>query len=181
MGIVKYPLITEEPTGQKSTSISNPRRGHVATLLAHLRSLEPEPMWLVRKSVLLLILGACVLISSCDGPRTTVAGESRSPDGKMVATAYRLEAGGIGTGDIATHVYLNWTKGSQAATIILAFKDGEDDPNSDMSVGMNWITPTHLELTYKGPRTIDFEAVKCHGIDISLRDLSGEKSRAQAQ
>jgi hypothetical protein len=39
---------------------------------------------------------------------------------------------------------------------------------------MNWLTPTHLELTYKGRRTLDFEAVKCHGVDISVRELSGD-------
>lgn len=41
-------------------------------------------------------------------------------------------------------------------------------------MGMNWMTSTHLELTYNGPRTIDFEAVRCHGVDISVRDLSSE-------
>jgi hypothetical protein len=34
------------------------------------------------------------------------------------------------------------------------------------------LTPKHLELTYKGRRMLDFQAVKCHGVDISVRDLS---------
>jgi len=40
-------------------------------------------------------------------------------------------------------------------------------------VEMKWITPTHLDLAYKGQRTLDFQAVKCAGIDISVRDVSG--------
>jgi len=98
-----------------------------------------------------------------------------------MATSYKLETSGIGTGDAATHVYLNWTTGSQSATIILSINDGLDPSKSDNGVGMNWTTPTHLELRYTGPRTIDFQAVKCHGVDISLRDLAAESSTPQIE
>ena len=70
---------------------------------------------------------------------------------------------------------MNWTTGSQPPMLILAFSDGPPEPGS-MSVGMKWLTPTHLELTYKGHWTLDFQAVKCAGIDISVRDLSNETS-----
>jgi hypothetical protein len=98
--------------------------------------------------------------------------QSRSPDGKMIATAHTIVTSGIGTGDPGTRVYLNWTTGHQPPTIILAFADGPNEPGG-MNVRMNWLTPNHLELTYRGRRNIDFEAVKCHGVDISVRDLSG--------
>jgi hypothetical protein len=39
-------------------------------------------------------------------------------------------------------------------------------------VEMNWLTPTHLELTFKGNQSIVFQAVKWGGIEISIRDLS---------
>ena len=55
--------------------------------------------------------------------------------------------------------------------MILAFSDGPAGPDG-MKVWMNWLTPTHLELTYKGQRTFDFQAVRCDGIDISVRDVS---------
>jgi len=125
----------------------------------------------IRKCILLLVFGVYVLLSACQGPKTTWSAESRSPDGRMVVTARTIQTSGIGTGDSGTFVYLNWTTGSQSPTIILAFTDAPNEPGS-MSVGMNWLTPKHLELTYKGPRTLDFEAVKCHGVDISVRDLS---------
>lgn len=124
-----------------------------------------------RKRILLLTVAACLSISSCQGPKTTWSAESRSPDGKMIATAYTVQTSGIGTGDPGTSVYLNWTTGSQSPTIILSFTEGPDEPGS-MNVGMNWLTPKHLDLTYKGRRTLGFQAVKCHGVDISIRDLS---------
>jgi len=102
---------------------------------------------------LLLIFGLCVSISSCDGPKATWSAESRSPDGKMIATAYTIQTSAIGTGDPGTSVYLNWTTGSQSPTIILSFAEGPGEPGS-MNVGMNWLTPKHLELTYKGRRTL---------------------------
>jgi hypothetical protein len=131
----------------------------------------------IHKCILLLIFGACVLLSSCDGPKSTWSAESRSPDGKMIATARTIQTSGIGTGDPGTFVYLNWTTGSQHPTIVLALTDGPSEPSST-EVGMNWLTPKHLELTYKGPRTLDFEAAKCHGIDISVRDLNGTRQAA---
>jgi hypothetical protein len=133
-----------------------------------------------RKRILLLILGVCVWLSSCDGPKTTWSAESRSPDGNMIATARTIQTSGIGTGDPGTFVYLNWTTGSQPPTAILAFSAGPDEPDS-MNVEMNWLTPNHLELTYKGPRTLDFQAVKCHGVDISVREISSEPSQAHAR
>lgn len=134
----------------------------------------------IRKSILLLVLGACISVSSCDGPKTIWSAESRSPDGKMIATARTIQTSGIGTGDPGTSVYLNWTTGSQSPTIILAFSEGPSEPGG-MNVGMNWLTPNHLELTYKGRRTLDFEAVKWHGVDISVRDLSDGTSPAPAK
>lgn len=97
----------------------------------------------------------------------------------MIATARTIQTSGIGTGDPGTFVYLNWTTGSQSPTIILALLDGSDEPGG-MSVGMNWLTPTHLDLTYKGHKDLDFQAVKCHGIDISVRDLGSEKAQTGA-
>jgi hypothetical protein len=141
-------------------------------------SLKQTPrISLVGKSVLLLILGICVLVSSCDGPRTSWSAESRSPDGKMIARASTVQTSGIGTGNPGTFVYLNWTTGSQSPTMVLAFHEGPDEPGG-MNVGMNWLGPTHLELTYKGHRSLDFQAVKCDGIDISVRDLSNSTTNS---
>ena len=132
----------------------------------------------VRKMISHAIISICVLVLGCEGPRTTWSTEAQSPDGKMIAHARTIQPSGIGTGEIGTFVDLNWTGGSQSPTVVLAFSDGADQPGGDKSVGINWLSPTHLELTYKGQRTIDFEAVKCHGVDISVRNLSSGTTNA---
>jgi hypothetical protein len=119
--------------------------------------------------VLLLLLIVCLALSACEGPRTAWSAESRSPDGRMIATARAEETSGIGTGDPGTSVYLNWTSGSQPPTIILALLPPQ---RGITKVGMNWLTPTHLELTYSGNVTADFQAIRCHGVEISVRVLS---------
>jgi hypothetical protein len=123
------------------------------------------------KQITLAILTLFLLAAvGCDGPRTVWSAESRSPDGKMIAHAWTVQPSGIGTGNPGTFVDLNWRSGSQSPTLVLAFDDGSDSAEGDKKVGMNWLSSTHLNLTYTGPRTIDFQAIKCHGIDISVQD-----------
>lgn len=119
---------------------------------------------------LLLILVVCflLLLSACEPPKTVWSAESRSPDGTFIATARADETNGIGVGDPGTSVYLNWTEGSQPPTIILALFPPQ---RGFTKVGMNWLNPRHLELTYSGDVTADFRAVLCHGVEISVRQL----------
>src|SRR5437867_9774179 len=109
-----------------------------------------------------MIFLAGVFMWGCKAQPTWSA-EARSPDGKMIATASTFEQSGFGTGWVQTTVYLNWTAGSQPKMLILAFSKGPSAPGG-MSVEMKWLSPTHLELTYKGKRPLDFQAVKCAGI-----------------
>jgi hypothetical protein len=71
-------------------------------------------------------------------------------------------------------VYLNWTAGSQPPVQILNLSYEHEVPRGITNVEMKWLTPTRLEVTYKGNPSIAFQAVKCGGVDISVRDLSGE-------
>ena len=70
-----------------------------------------------------------------------------------------------------TDVHLKSAYGSRGQTSVLELADATDDP-VDTRVEMNWLTPTHLELTFKGNQSVVFQAVKWDGIDISVRDLS---------
>ncbi len=91
----------------------------------------------------------------------------------MLASARTIATSGFGTGYIWTAVYLNSAKGSPPPTAILRLTDTFEMPSDEISVEMKWITPTHLELAFKGHRTINFQIAKCNGVDISVRDLSG--------
>ncbi len=70
-----------------------------------------------------------------------------------------------------TRVCLKWATGSQTDTSVLESADASDAP-VDTQVEMNWLTPTHLELTFKGNQTVVFQSIKWFGIDISVHDLS---------
>ena len=126
--------------------------------------------------IFIVISGVFILGTGCEGPKTILIGESKSPDGTVIARVYKSQLSGIGTGDASTVVNLNWTKGSQAPMTVLAFDDGLDQPEGDKNVGIKWIAPTKLELSYRAPRHIGFQATKWHGIDISLRELSAGAS-----
>ena len=65
---------------------------------------------------------------------------------------------------------LDWTGDSRPAQEVVGFSDEYEAPEKTM-VGMRWTRPTHLEVTYRGPRDLTFQAIKWAGIDISLRDL----------
>jgi hypothetical protein len=60
--------------------------------------------------------------------------------------------------------------------LIFSFSEG---PVDGMQVKMAWLSPTQLELTYEGQHTIDFQAVKCAGVDISVRNSDFGSSTAK--
>jgi hypothetical protein len=121
----------------------------------------------------LLTLAICVLVSGCWGSHAIWSAESRSPDGKVLAKARAAATnGGLSIlSSTDTKVYLKWATGSRTDTSVLELADASDAP-VDVQVEMNWLTPTHLELTFKGNQTVVFQAIKWFGIDLSVRDLS---------
>jgi hypothetical protein len=128
------------------------------------------------KIILLLAFGASAFVSSCKGSETIWSAESRSPDGKIIASARAIGANGFGTGGgIHTFAYLNWTTDSQPPTLILDLVDNTNAP-ADTSVELKWLTPTHLEVTYGGNRNVGFQAVKWAGVDISVRGMTSAAS-----
>ena len=124
-----------------------------------------------------LTLMFCVLSISCKNTERTWSAQAKSPDGRYVVTAETLRPGGWGTGAPAqTTVDLNYTSGHQSSSEILTFVDGSGGPDG-MNVGIKWLGPTQLELSYKGHPTIEFQAVKCRGIDISTREADTRAAR----
>jgi hypothetical protein len=111
---------------------------------------------LARQTVFPLILGTLFLLGGCKSAPMWSA-ESRSPDGKLVATMEAFPSGGFAApGPATTLVYLKETIGSQKPMLIFAFSEG---PPDGMRVKMNWLSSSHLELVYGGQPTIDFQAV----------------------
>jgi hypothetical protein len=95
----------------------------------------------------------------------------------MIATAESFDNGGfVAPGPDATFVYLSRSADPQTKQLIFAFSEGQPEPNG-RKIEMNWLTPAHLELAYQGERTIDFQAVKYAGVEISVRELSQKAAR----
>jgi hypothetical protein len=131
----------------------------------------------VFRSGALVSLGFCLLTTSCKNTERTWSAQAKSPDGRYVVMAETLRPGGWGTGAPAqTTVDLNYTSGHQSSAEILTFVGGPEGPEG-MNIGINWLSPTQLELTYKGHPSIEFQAVKCRGVDIITREADNRAAR----
>jgi hypothetical protein len=131
---------------------------------------------LLCQGMTVLIVSLCVLLSGCSNVATIWSTESRSPDGRWVARAVTEQHSGPGNALLQTTVLLKHTKGPKEPIEVLLFT--QDAKSIDLK--MSWLTPSHLEVTYEQPAEIDFQAIKCGGVDISVRDLSnGTMSSSQ--
>jgi hypothetical protein len=161
-----------------------PRRRLHATwyIITRRTGVEPRVMegtlrWC--RSISLIIIGVCVFVTGCGGSETIWSAECPSPDASILASARTIANSGFATGYTATYVFLGGANHKQEPTEILELTDEFDTPSDEISIEMRWLTPTHLELTYKGHRTLDFQAISWADVDISVRDFSTktEKSR----
>jgi hypothetical protein len=122
----------------------------------------------IRNVILFLTISVCAALLACKNAVTIWSTEVQSPDGRWLATARTDQYSGPGNAALLTTVQLKRTQGPKDPIEVLLFM--QDAKSIDLK--MNWPTPSHLEVTYKQPAVIDFQAIKCGGVDISVRDLS---------
>jgi hypothetical protein len=128
-------------------------------------------------TIWLFAVTSSVLVSGCRDEGTTIwSKEVRSPDGSWLATAATKQWSGPGNAYVATSVYLKEKGSAQPPVEVLGFSNDSAYPSGVTNVTMDWVTPTHLNVTYGSHATLDFQAIKCSGIDISVRDASAEMS-----
>lgn len=142
-----------------------------------------------RDALLAAIAVGALLVAGCSVP-TVWKLEARSPGGQYVAVARTVQNGGFGNAWIVTSVSLEQVNMPQTRMTVLSFfckgpvphpytLDNKVNAGGTIDLRMHWMTPTHLEATYDGRlATLEFEAVNYHGIEISLKDLSGSCSGA---
>lgn len=124
-------------------------------------------------AILLAMLAICALASGCQDTRTIWSSEVRSPGGDWLASASTVAHYGPGTAGAVSSIYLKRTNNSSRPTEILEFFHHERSPSSKINLTMKWETPTHLAVTYDGrAASLEFQAIKCGGVDISVQDLS---------
>jgi len=110
-----------------------------------------------------------ILIFACNSNSKVWSLELKSPDGKHVAYARSDIFSGPGTDGAQTTVDLNWTDGSQKPVGILTLPDAPRVPQQQTVLQMKWISPTDLEVDYSGKEEPLFQAVKCYGVNIVLK------------
>jgi hypothetical protein len=124
--------------------------------------------------MLVLTVAVCSLLYGCSNVATTWSTEVRSPDGRWLAKALTAQQSGPGNALLQTTVFLKHTTGPKEPIEVLLFT--QDAKSIDLR--MKWLTPSHLEVTYKQPAVIDFQAIKCGGVDISVQDVSSGAVRS---
>jgi hypothetical protein len=134
------------------------------------------------------ILVGFVSVSGCRRDVPAIWKEDiQSPDGAWLASARTIQDGGFGSAYIGTTVYLKRIDGrvnSGKPQEILDFdcpgpaaRAYELDPanaGGTIHLTMKWASPSHLDVSYDGKATVDFQVVKFSDVDVSLRDTSKE-------
>ncbi len=122
--------------------------------------------WLVRRRV--LALGLCLFAAACEDASVIWKAQEKSADGHWIASAELKQFGGPGLDGLVTTVFLARPDDREPMEILLFSPELTDMGK----VKMHWLTNTHLEVTYHGNTRIDFQAIKCAGVDISLLHLT---------
>jgi hypothetical protein len=123
---------------------------------------------------------ACVLLGGCGEGPTIWSATSLSPDGNWIAVAHTVQHSGPGANGAETIVEIKQTKARifervllKASTRVLAFADD----GASMSLNMNWMTPSHLEVVFRDdPKLLYYQVVRTSGVEISVRDLADPSS-----
>ena len=125
----------------------------------------------LRKLILYSVISICALVCCCGGSTTISTIRALSPDGEWQAIARTVHYGGPGNSTTITTIDLERIKLPRPTKIISLLQNTDS-----IDLKMNWLTSRHLDVTYGQPVEIGFQAIKCAGLDISLRYVNTEKT-----
>lgn len=117
------------------------------------------------------LIALAILLLSCAACRDAAviwSAESRSPDGRHIASAQTVQFAGPGTASVETTVYLRDSSERKPGTVVLSLDNDSAYPAGITNVGMSWRGPAHLVLDYRGHASIALQAIRCYGIEITL-------------
>lgn len=111
----------------------------------------------------------CLCASACNESDVAWKTQAKSPDGYWLAEAVNIQAGGMGDATDTTDVKLTRTHAPDDGKIeiISLTPEGADRGG----VKLVWLSKRHLEVQYDGKTRVDFQAVKCADVEISLRHV----------
>jgi hypothetical protein len=134
-----------------------------------------------------MLLGVCAFGLGCRpslDDLTVWKTELTSPDGRWIASARTIQNGGFGSANVHTIVYMRQAL-SATPMGVLSFNceggvphpyvlDNVANAGGTINLTMNWVTPSHLAVTYNGHASLDFQAIKFAYIDISVQNIPSE-------
>jgi hypothetical protein len=120
-----------------------------------------------RSGFTFLIFVVCIWAFGCRDVRTIWSMQSKSPDGKWLASAQTEQHGGPGNAGLQTLVYIKPTDGSASPELVLALTPSPGSDLDSSNLGMQWLTPAHLEISYSSKLVVDFKVANIFGIDIT--------------
>jgi hypothetical protein len=123
----------------------------------------------VQRRIFTSMLALSIALTGCnDEPVAIWSLTSKSPDGVWIAGARTDQWSGPGIASVATYVELRWTPNLQREPIsILVMSNESAYPLGVTAVKMNWISSTHLDITYPASAKVEFQAVIASGLSIT--------------
>lgn len=137
---------------------------------------NPAKCMATSRSVICYVLSSLVIVMSCiaagcSGAENIWSVETKSPDGQWIAIGRTDRYSGPGNAAVMTGVYLQRTQGGKREEPVLGFSDDQSPANARIIPTIEWLTPTHLEVSFSRRPELDLQVVKYAGIEISVRDL----------
>jgi hypothetical protein len=128
-------------------------------------------------------MACCLSLPSCTTKDDLTVWKAAfpAPDGSYIATDETVQNGGFGSGHVDTSVYLAQAGQNYNPVEIIGLScngpmphpyvlDNVANAGGSVNLTVNWITPNHLHVTYRGPAEITFQAVKFANIVITLEN-----------
>ena len=119
-------------------------------------------------SALLLCTALCSELSGCKSSETIWSIQVTSPDNKITVNARTDQYSGFGTAGVYTSAYLE-KAGNSIQVLLLSNETAY--PKGITNLDIEWITPSHLNIKYRGYATVEYKAPNCFGVDITIQNL----------
>ncbi len=116
----------------------------------------------------------CASLVGCGSDQATIwSAKSASPNGQLTASASTTQIAGPGNNWVGTSVYLEQTKVARPL-LVLSFSNESAYPAGVTALTLHWLSNSQLDVTYRNGATIDFQAVKALGVDISIHQPAAQ-------
>lgn len=120
-----------------------------------------------RNCRLLPLFLALSLVGCGDDKKVTALTTSRSPDGNWAVFANMVQYGGPGTAGLQIEVSLGPARQPDERAMILLLDPDQRVSAAGDTILVNWRSSRSLSIKYPKGSSIDFQAIKAYGLNIS--------------